>query len=235
MSAMDVICRCSNVDIFIGSPEGIFSIGAFPKASGVIWNVTEESLEVLEPCDNRGNPIFFEEGEEVFLSFAAGNKRKGFKSKVLRISQSPRVVAFSLSHAFEICELRSSVRVPVHLCATFRYPTEEGEVLVGGIVGDITKKGCFATVAGMLPLDIPIICTIYLDHEESVSILSKAVRMTPTKVMGFNGYGIMFDNLPLESEKRLEKAMRDRVPVLREVCSMICSQEEGQKKKEDTQ
>ncbi len=217
--AIKAISRCSSVDIFPGATEG--RITAFPKASGVIWNVTSEYVEVLEPCDHKGNPIFFEDGEEVFLSFAIGKKRKGFRSKVLKVAQSPRVVRFSLSNSFELCELRSSVRIPVHFCATFRYPTSESEALVGGVVGDLTEKGCFATVAGMLPLDIPIVCTLFLNEGESVKVLGKAVRMTPTGVAGFNGYGIMFDALPPESKEKIEKAMRERVPVLREICSVI--------------
>ena len=216
---INIIGRCSNVDIFPDSSAGHLS--AFPKASGVVWNVTEKFIEVLEPCDHKGNPIFFSEGEEVFLSFAIGNKRKGFKSKILKVSTSPRVIQLSLSKSFEMCELRSTIRVPVHFCATFRYPTAEGEAIVGGVIGDLTERGCFATVAGLLPLDIPIECTLYLSESTTAKILGKAVRMTHTGVPGFNGYGIMFDNLSRDTKNEIAKAMRDRVPVLREVCALI--------------
>lgn len=217
--AAKIISRCSNVDIFPDNPKG--KISAFPKATGVIWNVTNEFIEVLEPCDHKGNPIFFEEGEEVFLSFAIGKKRKGFKSRVLGTSQSPRVVKFSLSSSFELCELRSSVRIPVHFCATFTYPTSESETVVGGVIGDLTERGCFATVAGMLPLDIPIVCTLFLGENNSVRVLGKAVRTTHTGVAGFNGYGIAFDTLSPEIKEKIDKAMRERVPVLKEICSLI--------------
>ncbi len=230
MDPVEVISRCSSVEIFPLSSEG--GMGAFPKASGVVWNVTDKYIEVLEPCDYKGNPIFFSEGENVFLSFAIGPKRKGFKSTVVGVSASPRVVKLSLSHSFEMCELRSSVRVPVHFCATFKYPTTEGDAMVGGVVGDLTPKGCFATVAGMLPLDIPILCTLFLNEVGSVNVLAKAVRVSPTGVAGFNGYGIMFDSLRQDSAEKIESAMRSRVPVLREVCSMISACEEEQEKEE---
>jgi len=226
LDPVEVISRCSSVDIFPPSSGG--TIGAFPKASGVVWNVTESYIEVLEPCDYKGNPIFFSEGEEVFLSFAVGSKRKGFKSKVIGSSASPRVVKLSLSKSFEMCELRGSVRVPVHFCATFRYPTPEGDAMVGGVVGDLTARGCFATVAGMLPLDIPILCSLFLNEAGTVNVLAKAVRVTPTGVTGFNGYGIMFDSLSQDAAEIIEEAMRNRVPVLREICSMISDGENGE-------
>jgi hypothetical protein len=121
----------------------------------------------------------------------------------------------------EMCELRSSIRIPVHFCATFRYPTEDSEAVLGGVIGDLTERGCFATVAGILPLDLPIVCTLYLGDNDSVSVLGKAVRMTSTGVPGFNGYGIMFDTLNPETKEKIENAIRERVHVLREVCKLI--------------
>ncbi len=221
MDPKKLVSRCSSVDIF-PSPEDKMS--TFPKARGVIWDVSDDFLEVLEPCDHKGNPIFFNEGEEVLLSFAVDKKRAGFKSKVLKISDSPRLVRFSLSSKFEICDMRSSVRIPVHLCATFRYPTEDSEALLGGVVGDLTEKGCFATVAGILPLDLPIICTFYIDGGK-ISTLGKAVRMVPTDVPGFNGYGIMFDTLSPEASEKIEQVMREKIPELKEVCRLVDNDE----------